>query len=681
MGESPHLPRRLVIEAWRSPYFDWACVLGKDAPEGLATAGACADALDRVARWGRVIRGLPQWDDALNKLAALSEMDAADEERGRPANLPSPEEARWLLALLGRFVALLAPPGPASYRDHVAWLEDLMGDDPLLASEEAAGEAGDSLRMPARIADHSADPEGDRLALQALKEVLRGFVWAEVALGAGRRVSFDEFVAQLVGSVEGASYSLPAEPERPALFVSDVVHARGIPFRAVALLGLAEGEFPAAQAEDPFLRDADRARLREAYHLDLEPSTQSAEAGFFYETVARASARLLLTRPRLADNGAEWLPSPYWPEIRRLVDVTPETLAGGRVPALDAACSVPELMEALALAAGGSSARLPLSAEQAERAGRLGQSARRFAARATGIDEGDLRELAGDLLARYGPAHTWSASRLEAYRACPFFFFVAHALGLEVREEPVEGLDVRQLGNIYHHILEAVYQAPAVTDTTDLEQLRAALPDGAGAILDDAPEREGFRETAWWPETRATIIANLDKTLGELAECAAGYKPMAFEAAFDGEEALVLRDGDDTLRLHGLIDRVDRGPAGVRIIDYKTGGIAKYTSKALEEGEKLQIALYALAARDALQLGEPVDGFYWSVTGAKASSLKLADYDGGAPAALERAAAWAWQTVRDVRQGRFVPQSPRTGCPSYCPAREFCWQYRPGFGG
>ena len=88
------------------------------------------------------------------------------------------------------------------------------------------------------------------------------------------------------------------------------------------MLGLAEGEFPATLSEDPFLRDADRRRLRVECGLPLELSTEGAEAEFFYETITRPRERLLLTRPRLADNGAPWQASPYWEAVRRLVAVS-----------------------------------------------------------------------------------------------------------------------------------------------------------------------------------------------------------------------------------------------------------------------------------------------------------------------------------------------------------------------
>jgi ATP-dependent helicase/DNAse subunit B len=298
--------------------------------------------------------------------------------------------------------------------------------------------------------------------------------------------------------------------------------------------------------------------------------------------------------------------------------------------------------------------------------------------------DGDLCELAESFGQAYGADHTWSASRLESYRTCPFFFYVGSVLGLEPREEPSEGLDARQLGTLYHHIFEEVLEAPGVTDPTDLQQLLEVLPEVGAAVLDAAPEDLGFRETAWWMQTRAEILENVRQSLEALWALPGGFVPYQHEAVFGlrGRPQLVVRQGQDAFRLRGFIDRVDRAPDGrVRIIDYKTAGPWAYTKKAVTEGKLLQLPLYALAARDALELGDPVEGFYWHVRQATPSSFQMDKFDGGPEGAMEVAVDKAWEAVRGARDGHFVPKPPEAGCPSYCPAAGFCWRYRPGFGG
>ena len=218
-------------------------------------------------------------------------------------------------------------------------------------------------------------------------------------------------------------------------------------------------------------------------------------------------------------------------------------------------------------------------------------------------------------------------------------------------------------------------------DPTNPEQLVAALERVAGEILDGAPHREGFRETAWWKQTRTEIVQNVQRSLEALSALPDDLVPMRYEVVFGvrGAPALVIRDGDDSFCLRGLIDRVDRSVDGrLRVIDYKTSHPAGFDDRAIADGTKLQLPLYALAARDALQLGEPVEGFYWHVRHAEPSRFTLGDFPGGPEQAFEIAVEKAWEAIASVRRGLFAPHPPEGGCPPYCPAGGFCWQWDPG---
>ena len=686
---TPVLSRRLVVEAWRSPYFDWSALPAVGATEPIGIQPGDAEVLNAVARWGRVIEGQEQWEEVLDDLASRPEEDSTvDDERGLPGRVPVGPAAEALRDKFRRFLQRLMPPqGDRSFREFIGWLETLIGSDPAFRSLRfPVVEHPTSLRVVVRARDAVPEvAERDVAALQALKDVLRGLVWAEQALGMDA-VGFRRFFEELEGLIETAAYRLPARSDRDEILVADVTQARGIPFRAVAVLGLAEGEFPATLSEDPFLRDEDRMRFRDEFHLPLKLSTESAEAEYFYETITRPRERLLLTRPRLADNGAVWPPSPFWEEVRRLVRVAPRTLTSDTIVPPSRAASWPELMLSLARYAGQDSIHEWIERTAADRLRAVEAAAHILVHRArTGKAspfDGDLSGLGAVFAAMFTPDHRWSPSRLEAYRTCPFLFFVSTVLELEPRPDPVEGLDARQLGNIYHRIFEQVYRTAA--DPLDWEQLVAVLDDVAAQVLDEAPRREGFRETAWWSQTRREIEENVRRSLKALVELGEGFIPYQYEVPFGlrGRPPLVVVDGSgkDSFSLRGLIDRVDRTPDGrLRIIDYKTAGPASYGQVALRRGKKIQIPLYALAARDALRLGEPVEGFYWHVRTAEPSSFTLAKY--GPEKAMHLAVEHAWEAVRGARSGWFAPRPPEDGCPSYCPAAAFCWHYRLRFGG
>jgi hypothetical protein len=685
---------RLTVEAWRSPYFDWSAYPTPDAGSPIGITPQDAEGLDWVARWGSVVGGLEQWDEAFHLLMEAGPRDALDEDTPAvPDILPTGAAAQALHGKFQRFVQRITPPdGVRPCREFAGWLERLIGDTAL-----PEGGPVTDLGVARRVLDGPPGlVERDLAALNALKDVLRGLVWAEEALDCAP-MAFADLIAELVGAVNAAVYRPPLPPDSEAVVAADVIQARGVPFRAVAVLGLAEGEFPATGTEDPFLRDADRLRLRDEFGLALDPSTEGAEAGYFYEAITRPRDALLLTRPRIADNGAPWQASPFWEEVRRRVAVEPLNLTGSSYPGPESAASWPELLLGAAARPDDAALWAWATRQDAGRCAALDAAAGILARRvhalhpAPGVYDGDLQAWGATFARRFGPDHAWSASRLEGYRACPFLFLTGSVLGLEPRGAPAEGLDARQLGNIYHRIFQQLYRG--VDDPINLPQLLAALPKVAEPILDQAPRREQFRATAWWTRTRDEIVEHVHRSLVVLDTLRGDYVPVGHELAFgiSGRpgEALVVRDGDrycghDSFRLRGYIDRVERTPDGrVRIIDYKTGGPWSFTAKALEDGKKLQLPLYALAAQEALGLGQVVDGFYWHVQHAD-WHLENAGRRGwftlagsGAVEVMDRALSYAWEAVRAVRCGSFAPRPPDDGCPSYCPAAAFCWQYAP----
>ncbi len=690
-------PRRPVIETLASPYFVWSGVA-----EELPAQETLAARLDRVARADMVIQGLEQWREALDRLAeaASEEAGAAGEEEGISSiDRPIGEEAAALRRTFDRIVARLTPPAQATVRGHVAWVEGIIGDDPTLAHPAPPGDSG-SLRIVAQARQAGDEPGGGRFArrdvaaLQTFKDVLRGLVLSESLLQEQpAAVPYRRFFDDLRGAVEATTYTLP-HPEKDHILVAPVFNARGLSFRAIALLGLSESEFPAAEREDPLLREEERALLRER-GLALEPRLRSDEATLFYEAVTRARERLLLCRPYLADDGQTWEPSPYWRHLRLLVDAPLQRARPAElVP--DEAASPQEFLAALAQAGASPD---PASEEDA-----IGQGWRialagaevvrtRLARSPDGPHEGDLGPLTPTLASRYGPSHVWSSSRLETYAKCPLQFYVAHVLHLEPRTPPQEGFDQLILGSIYHKVLEDVYTlAPA--------DPLSALPEVTQEIFTAAPDEYGFRPTPLWEQQQREFLQVLEKTIVALEETRVGYEPYAQEPPFGlhGAPPLTLQYpvassqysgvssqypvvssqySGVSVQIRGYIDRVDRAPDGsLRVIDYKAGS-SRISARELEEGTRLQLPLYALAVRDALGMGPVVDGFYWHIGSASPSYLRLERYEGGVEGAAETATGYVKAYVAGVREGRFHPTPPAGGCPDHCPAVGFCWRYAP----
>lgn len=626
-ADSEAWKRRALVDSWRSPYFDFSEL-------GIDTKSTAL--LDEISRAGRVVQGLSQWHEAFELWEKKKALADEDGELPHPQPLSQGERGAF-----ESFVDLLTPPSRASIKEFVAFVESIIGDDPALTPVPSPDERGGNIVERARA--NPATSERDVAALRAFKDVLRGLVLAESVLGADS-ISYADFYNDLHGAVEAATFAVANEA---GVFAASVLDGRGLSFEAVVLMGLSEGEFPKQEREDIFLRESDRAILRER-GLPLETKLHGDEATFFYQAVTRGRQRLLLTRPYLAEDGQAWEASPFWVEMRRLNRNQLPVKVRGDVWELDSA-------EAASKVEWVESARdFDIHIKNGIEALRA-----RVNQKAQGMYEGMLF----DLSERFGAAHGWSASRLESYGTCPFEFYVGHALELEPREEAEEGFDVRVLGSMYHKILEMVYGGIALTDA-------------AQKIFASAPAEYGFRPTALWAQQQAELTRILEKTIEALNEASEGYEPRVMEARFGmGQPSLILKTSIGEIRLHGYIDRLDAAPDGsLRVIDYKSGSAA-ISATHLKEGRRLQLPIYAMAARDALGLGEVSSGFYWHIGSAEASSLKLEKFDGGVNGAFETAVAHVVNHVKGIRAGHFEPKPPEEGCPSYCPAVNFCWRY------
>ncbi|MCE5257498.1 MAG: exodeoxyribonuclease V subunit gamma [Chloroflexi bacterium] len=632
---------RVLFKALHSPYLKL----------GLTTAQV--DQLEVISRAAQVVEGREQWTETWQRLipAALVEAKGDDVEEDLP-NLPHGQDAAALQQALDNAFALLQPlDGEFPLRSWVEWLEKLF----------------DKAGFSAQAREGS-----DKLAYDAFREVLRALVATESVAGE-KPVAYAGFLAQLTVVLLGAPLPEAPSPREGALLVGRMLEARGVRFRAAAILGLSEGIFPIVEHPDPLLDEALRRTL------DLEPRLEREQAGLFYQALARADERLLLTRPYLAEGGEDWEESPYWLEIRRLLpDTVLHTIHPDDPRPLAEAASSQELL--FTGVRRGDITGYPELDERFERLSLAREVLRgRRIPAADGPYEGGLNRLADAFAQRYAMGKPWSASRLEYYGTCPYYFYVKDALALEPCVPPEVGYNAAQLGSMLHEILEVTYATSQ--NSASLEALLAALPSAAEQVFANAPRKYGFRPGALWDFQCAEHTAMLEETITALNAASDGWTPAAFESAFGYNEAPPLRIELEAgpVHFHGFIDRIDRSADGkVRIIDYKTGS-SHLANTDLLSGRRLQLPLYALAARDALGYGEPSEGFYWKIQEG-ASALKLSGFTSplgsGMGGAVSMLLAHLERIMSGICAGSFAPVPPHGGCPDYCPAVHWCWRYQ-----
>ena len=637
-------PTRLLLNTLRSPYFNF----GLEAKD--------LENLENISQQAIIVSGKEQWKDAWPILERSNAAEEHLDEERRRKNRTKGIELPALRARLERFWHLYDQiETDRSQTEWVEWFESTLT----------------TLGFYDQI-----NSERDREACDSLGDALRALLLSESVVGA-KVVDYAQFLADLQGSLVGARVEEPRGTRRNAVFIGTFANALGARYEAVALLGLSEGLFPVVKNPDPFLDEELRKVLR------LEQKIGRHQASTFYQAFTRANTHLLLTRPYLTEEGEKWEPSPYWQATAKLFTEEAITKVQASMPRPQSeAASTQEL-----LFWAVQQERLNYSHDQ-ELTGRwqgLHNAHRvldqRRAKLAQGVFEGGLSRLTDQLTSKFSEDYVWSASRLETYKACPFRFFVDAALKLEPKKTPELGLDVAQRGSILHRVLEYVYRRAGQESLPPLE----LLDEVAEGVFAKAPWDDAFRPSALWEVEKAELLEKLRKTLEAIELEQGKWKPLEFEQKFGigSAPALALDVDGNIVQIRGVIDRLDVNlEGGLRVIDYKSG--STHLSKIdLLNGSRLQLPIYALAAQEALDLGEVEEGFYWSINDAKSSSIKLSSFkygeEKGPHAAYQVAREHIQEILEGTRAGNFAPKAPKGGCPDYCPAKSWCWRYEAGY--
>jgi DNA helicase-2/ATP-dependent DNA helicase PcrA len=218
-------------------------------------------------------------------------------------------------------------------------------------------------------------------------------------------------------------------------------------------------------------------------------------------------------------------------------------------------------------------------------------------ARARGLDPLSLRAVALDseagsnLLDVLPLPSSFSYSQFATYERCPAQYAFQHVY----RIPSSRTVAAFSFGTSAHSAFEAftkerrerVARSEPPPTREDLERLfRAEWPTGQ---FGDQTTEETYARRA------GTLLDNFWQ--GELEGIGqAEHEELDFELTIEPD------DGSPPFSIRGQIDRVDRLPTGgVEIVDYKTGRIE--SQKGVDES--LQLSIYALAARDELNLGTP----------------------------------------------------------------------------
>ena len=177
---------------------------------------------------------------------------------------------------------------------------------------------------------------------------------------------------------------------------------------------------------------------------------------------------------------------------------------------------------------------------------------------------------------RYYKVEEISYSDIEAFKDCPLKFYYRKVLKLPSPSSPEQ-----TLGSTIHSVLQRAGQQLKDGATPFLTNMVADFESHwSKAYINDPDRKERLR--ARGRELLEHFIGLQSKRSG---------KPIDFEKTFHLD--LIPGDAQQSARLVGRIDRVDRAPDGLEVIDYKTG-----KQRADELKDDLQLPIYSLACEN-----------------------------------------------------------------------------------
>ena len=476
------------------------------------------------------------------------------------------------------------------------------------------------------------------------------------------RVPFDSFAEYCQKSLEAAS-DQPGKFEDGGIFVGDIMSARGLSWPLVITLGLVEKSFPRIVREDPLLLDDERQRI--AAEMPRKLDGYDEERLLFSLAVGAAREKLVLSYPRLE-------PATARPRIASFLLL--EHAGAASFQALEErATRIPlSPVREVDLPLQEREVDLPALASLVDQSrylrhvspllsGGVANVRTRWRERALTSYDGLFvdPDALKFLRERFGLENLIiSATSLEDFFGCQFYYFQKHVLGNEKWEEPEAALsiDALDLGSLYHAIIEDYYKSRARDISAVAERHFREF------------ERRGVTGyPTVWEIKKQIVIEELRAFVERDATASAGWEPAKFEEEFRGLAVA------PPVRLRGKIDRIDlsHDKTRARVLDYKTGRQPRGAQdNSLAGGESLQLPLYILAAQQLLPkttvesasyLYVTLRGGYRTITFTRdALDSQRADLNG----LLETAANM-------IRSGVFAQYATAEGC-RHCDFRPIC---------
>jgi len=624
----------------RARLMHWIAEAPVTVNEGLYPASFELVRWEVISQEAGIVAGRRSWSERLagyieGKKAELK--DLRSDEEASPARIAGKEGQVESAARLLEFVGEVASQKPPA--DGRRWSEF----------------ADWALSMLKKFAHRPDDwPEADRESPERVREIIGDMKGLDTIEDGATLSSFRQMLDDMLAAATDKLGKVGK-----GVFAAPLKMAQCMDFDVVYIVGMAEGAFPPANADDAVLPDSVRASLDGEDALPLRAERRMDERRLFLEALAAGQKRILsYPRATAAGERAQY-PSPWFVAAA-------SALSGGPLSTseLEKMGSRPWLtivespQHGLKLAESISFADLrDYEMNSLARWCRTGRPARDHFLNPPGSAgrrvltmedarsspgftawDGNLagaRNISKRLSIRDGAA--FSATRLEKWADCPFKYFLENILNIAVLDPPEDLLEIDPMerGSLLHRVLERFINecsfagiVPAYGDPWQKKHL-ALLTGIAMDEFTDAGRRGVTGHPLLWEAAQTEMLHDLSIFLQEdnalRAENVSSPEYAEYSFGIDGDTRshaaprVALASGP-TIKFRGKIDRIDFNPGRSKawVIDYKTGrarNLDVFKKDMLMGGTLLQLPVYALALRAGLDRDCVIEAMYWYNTG------------------------------------------------------------------
>jgi len=240
----------------------------------------------------------------------------------------------------------------------------------------------------------------------------------------------------------------------------------------------------------------------------------------------------------------------------------------------------------------------------------------------------------------------FSASSLESYLKCPFKYYLEKYFGLDDDQES-DYLTALDIGSIVHRWLEL--QMKSKRDSVDMDCFTEFCDKEFPSDIRQAPTYFRYLKQYLFELWSPLIEKELQRLKDEKR------RPIHFEYSFRNFE---IKNG---VTLRGRIDRIDRSPQGLVVVDYKTGKNSLTKKEIKGEGSILQPFIYRKVVEK--EFGERVatSEFVFLKEDEPAVKFPEIDLSGVIEECIDR-----------INQNQFEPEPIKTTTCHYCQFKKSC---------